>query len=129
MNVTLRMDDDADFFEGDGKENVGFDDFEGFVEEQGGFNGDFFAHLVARVCQGLGEDGLFDLFTGPAEERAAGARNDEFADFGGGASFEDFVYSVVFGVDGDDFCGVDFRASDEGFFVGEKDFFAEFLGF
>lgn len=42
--------------------------------------------------------------------------------------FDDFVESVVFGINGDDVCRVDFWRSDEGFFVGEEDFFVEFLG-
>lgn len=127
MDLAFGVDDDADFFEGDLEKDVGFEDFEGFVEQKGGFDGDFGAHLVARVGEGLVEGGVGDLFAGPAEEWAAGAGEEDLFDLALGADFEDFVDGVVFGVDGDDVFGVDFGAGDEGFFVSEEDFFAEGL--
>ncbi len=128
VDLAFGVDDDADFFEGDLEKDVGFEDFEGFVEQEGGFDGDFGAHLVARVGEGLFEGGVGDLFAGPAEEGAAGTGEEDLFDWALGAGFENFVDGVVFGVDGDHIFGVDFGAGDEGFLVGEEDFFAEGLG-
>ena len=102
VDDALRVDDDIDASHFDIEEPAGLDHFEAFVEERGGVDGDFAAHVPRGVFEGLFEGGGGDLVWGPCAEGPAASGEDETADVGWGSAVEALEDGVVFAVDGED---------------------------
>lgn len=64
VNAAFGVDEDLDFFEWDVEEAVSFYKFEAFVEECGGFDGDFLTHLIFRVSKDFFESDVLEFLGG-----------------------------------------------------------------
>ena len=102
MDGGLGVDGDLDARGGKVEEAAGFDDFEALVEHGGGVDGDALAHDPGGVLEGLGGGDAVEVGERGVAERAAGCREPDLFDFGGGAGAEALVDGVVLGVDGEE---------------------------
>ncbi len=148
MDDRLRVDDDLDLFEGDVEEQVRFDDFQPFVDQGRGVEGDDRAHAPRGVGERLLWGDVGELGGGAAAERSAAGGDDEAAhvvaaggevalrqagELVGGQAGEALGDRVVLGVHGHDLSGdgelPDERAADDQrFFVGKGKITACFKG-
>ena len=130
MDGALGMHQDGDVVPGDAEEPVGFDDFEGFVHQGCGVDGDFGAHLPGGMAEGLFGGYGVQLVQGGAAEGAAAGGDQEAADVvvlalealpdGAGFAVHGEDDAAVFG-----FGGLEHRAGhNDGFLVGEGDLLA-----
>ncbi len=114
------------------EEPVRFDDFEAFVHQGGGIDGDALAHLPIWMRQGLFWCDARKFRERQFAKRATRGGEDQAADFGGFPAAQALVNGVVFAVDRQqrDFAALygghdHFAGGDQNFFVGQRDVFAE----
>ena len=81
---------------------VGFDNFQTFVDERCGFDGNLFAHFPSWMIQNLGGSDFLKLLFREIPKRAAGAGEINFFDFFFRVRAEDFENGIMFGVERDD---------------------------
>lgn len=124
VDDALGVDDDFDFRHGDIEEPFGFDHFEAFVEEGGGVDGDFSAHVPGGMFEGLGDGDVGELIGREGAEGAAAGGEEEAADGVAMVAFEALEDGVVLAVDGEDADAFGFGGSGDGFAGHDEDFFA-----
>ena len=102
MNDALRVYHDFYVVEWDSEQIVSFDDFEPFVDQGCGVDGDALAHRPGRVGERLLGRDVLQLGTAPAAERAAAGGQHELLDRPRALAVEQLVQRGVLGVDRDD---------------------------
>ena len=80
MHDALPVDDDVDLRKRQAVQPHGLDDLKALVHKRRAVNGDLLAHFPVRVAQGVGLRHLPQLVRRLAEERPAGACQDQAAD-------------------------------------------------
>ena len=124
MDLRLWVHDDFDVVEVDVEEQVGFDDFEAFVDQGRGVDGDHRSHRPGGMVECLGGSDPAQGVAGHSAEGTARSGDDEFADFAVCAGAQRLGDGGVLAVDGHQLgpggtSGVedDGSADDEGFLV------------
>jgi len=131
MDDALRVEDRGALLGAEIEEPLGFDEFEAFVGERGGVDGDFRAHRPVGVLEGVGGRDVREAFLRPIAESAAGGGEDDAADAGLRVALEALEDGVVLGVDGEEFDVVlargghdELAGEDEDFLGSEREVFA-----